>query len=118
MFHIFTFLLSEIEIPDTNGWTPIFHAVFHNRIGCIQTLIVHGAMTDAVDDEGNSLVHLAAMEGHLESVQLLLYSGHPVCGIHFLIESNNEGYKPWQLARRFYKYEISHALRMVRAIFP
>lgn len=45
----------DVNIQDGNGWTPIFTATYHGRLGCLQMLIKWGSKTDETDNEGNTL---------------------------------------------------------------
>lgn len=40
---------------DINGWTPVFTAAFHGRLGCLQMLVKWGATLEDVDNQGNTI---------------------------------------------------------------
>jgi|TARA_B110000503_G_C6778773_1_gene262412 ankyrin repeat protein len=43
----------------------------------IRTLVAQGADVEAVDDDGDRPLHVAALEGHVEAVKTLVELTHP-----------------------------------------
>ena len=50
---------ADINCPDNNGWSPIFHSVFFHHIDMVQFLILNGANVNCLNDFDESPLHIA-----------------------------------------------------------
>ena len=50
---------ADINCPDNNGWSPIFHSVFFHHIDMVQFLILNGASVNCLNDFDESPLHIA-----------------------------------------------------------
>jgi ankyrin repeat protein len=66
---------ANINIQDSMGWTPLFHAIFHQRTQIIPLLLEKGADTDVKDYRGFTPTHMAMRTESLAVVNLLLAHG-------------------------------------------
>ncbi|WIA13987.1 hypothetical protein OEZ85_002550 [Tetradesmus obliquus] len=57
---------------DSRGRTPLLAACYAGRSDCAQLLIESGSNIFACDKDGNGVLHLAAINGHTQLLQLLL----------------------------------------------
>ena len=85
----------EMVVPDAGGETLLHHAAFHGKVHnivllysvlsvCLQVLILEWLLDrvknssdkipDVVDDSGVTPAHFAAQQGHLDCLQVLLFS--------------------------------------------
>jgi ankyrin repeat protein len=55
--------------------TPMHEAARLNRTSCASNLLLHGALADKEDGKGDSPLHLAAWEGHVEVASILISAG-------------------------------------------
>jgi regulator of protease activity HflC (stomatin/prohibitin superfamily) len=67
-----------IELPDTNGRTPLFTAAFAGQSEAVALLVASGATLDAGDRSGRTPLHAAAGKGYEEAAALLLANGAAV----------------------------------------
>ena len=93
----------------TDGWTPLHFAAEENEPAALQAHIDRGCAVDAVDERGNTPLHLACRQGHVGIVQaLLLYRADPNV-------RNRDGKTPMDYARKarreFVVAEIEASLR-------
>ena len=68
----------RLELTDTSGRTPLFHAVLAGRDSLIQKLIAKGASPSHRDFERRSPLHFAVQERGIAAAKLLLKAGAPV----------------------------------------
>ena len=93
----------------TDGWTPLHFAAEENEPAALQAHIDRGCAVDAVDERGNTPLHLACRQGHVGIVQaLLLHRADPTV-------RNRDGKTPMDYARKarreFVVAEIEASLR-------
>ncbi|HBC76472.1 MAG TPA: hypothetical protein DC017_16795 [Candidatus Wallbacteria bacterium] len=67
----------DIDIRSLDRKTPLLWAVAHGITANAKFLISKGARTDVVNDDGNTLLHHAAMKCGKEMIDLLIASGAP-----------------------------------------
>lgn len=63
-----------LSSQNRHGLTPLMLAAFRNRGKIVQMLVTAGVNANIQDEEGNTALHLAAVEGHEESVLALMQS--------------------------------------------
>jgi ankyrin repeat protein len=64
---------ADVNTPDDEGQPPVFWAVKKGLVEILQDLVAKGASTDFVDkDHGRTLLHISALQGHREVVEILL----------------------------------------------
>lgn len=75
-YDVVKFLLAQgaqVSKRDNQGLTPLLTAAEHKRLKIILTLVIHGADVNMANlDGGGTALHLAAEDGNLEIVKLLL----------------------------------------------
>ncbi|VVC93718.1 unnamed protein product [Leptidea sinapis] len=89
---------ASLGIRDRTGGTPLHIAVERNNLECLQALLARvpehpprklAAVLDQKNYRGQACVHVAAISGHLETLQMLLYYGADinvtVCSPFFII---------------------------------
>eukprot|EP00731_Ephydatia_muelleri_P016647 Em0009g1071a len=117
-------LTCELELCDSQGYTPTMHAAEMGDSEALAFLLDNGASVNTADSSGTSSLHLAALSGSLACVELLINRGHPVdcrdsAGWSPLLYAHFEGYsecvlmlmkaKPGQLS------VLSDLLKNIRA---
>ncbi len=65
-------------MPDSDGWTPLLHAVLRNRLEAVRLLISHGADLERPSPEGFSPLQVAIEEGRFAIAQSLIAAGAAV----------------------------------------
>ena len=67
---------ADVRLKDNLGWTALHRAVASRHVETLSVFLHHDiSMINAINDEGNTALHLAAQEESLEMVQLLLSFG-------------------------------------------
>jgi ankyrin repeat protein len=72
--HMMEFLLehgSEINIPDFDGRTPLYHALYGGHSDAVRLLTLRRADYTTIDRVGQSLLHCAAERGDAQMMELL-----------------------------------------------
>ncbi|XP_067910126.1 NF-kappa-B inhibitor delta isoform X2 [Heterodontus francisci] len=67
--------LRRLDTKEHRGKTPLLVAVVANQPLIVRDLIMFGADLNAVDDKGQTFLHLAATYGHLSIIQMVLAAG-------------------------------------------
>jgi ankyrin repeat protein len=62
----------DIDIRDVEGWTALSSFMFWNMHESIRLLVLRGASPETVTDEGDTLLHVAARYGDLETLRILM----------------------------------------------
>ena len=84
IFHVRTF----------KGQTPLYLGVLNNKVEFVHALLGFKPSIDIISNEGNTVLHAAALRGCIEAAELLLGHFQPPA----LDEPNKEGYTPLHLA--------------------
>lgn len=63
---------ANIEIKDNEGRTPLLHCAELGNINLVYSFISYGCNFQETDEEGNSALHLAAINGHAQLVAYLI----------------------------------------------
>lgn len=66
---------SQLETPNSNGYTPLLSAIGENQTEIVEILLQHNARLSGMDNNGWSPINLAAHRGNVQIVQLLLEHG-------------------------------------------
>ena len=61
-----------VNFQDSDGRTPLCHAVNNGNIDIVRTLLKNGAEVDEITNEGQTLLHIASSKGYKEVVDVLL----------------------------------------------
>jgi ankyrin repeat protein len=65
----------DVNQPDEHQWTYLMYAVRYAFDDIVTYLLDQGADIHAVKGDGNAVIHIAAREGHLGTLKLLLSHG-------------------------------------------
>ena len=68
-------LLAAGAAVNQSGWTPLMYAAVNNHSDVARQLLGRGALVNATAQNGTSALMMAAREGHLQMVLLLLEQG-------------------------------------------
>ena len=63
---------ANVDAADKKGFTALHAATIADSVVCLQTLVKGGADVDIRDNRGRSALHLAAGNGCIDSLKLLL----------------------------------------------
>ena len=66
---------SQIDLSNTNGWTPLIHAATKGHIDVVRYLNEQEANRDETDNFGMTALNRASCNGHLEIVRYLVEQG-------------------------------------------
>ncbi|CAD8136125.1 unnamed protein product [Paramecium octaurelia] len=66
---------ADVNVIDTNGWTPLHHAAYYGELWAITTLIERGAYQQISSNKGYYPIHVAALNNQAKAVQLLIEKG-------------------------------------------
>eukprot|EP00746_Dinoflagellata_sp_MGD_P168484 gnl/MRDRNA2_/MRDRNA2_99981_c0_seq1.p1 gnl/MRDRNA2_/MRDRNA2_99981_c0~~gnl/MRDRNA2_/MRDRNA2_99981_c0_seq1.p1 ORF type:complete len:254 (+),score=77.25 gnl/MRDRNA2_/MRDRNA2_99981_c0_seq1:79-840(+) len=69
------FLPGQVDAVDSDGLTPLIHAVDGERIESVKALLEAGASVNLSDSQGSSPLHYAALLGASDIVSVLLDAG-------------------------------------------
>ena len=72
---------ADVNVPNSSGYTPIFHAISRGLPDVVRALIDHGADTNATRVSDKIPLHTAASQGHEPIVRLLLEHGADINAI-------------------------------------
>jgi ankyrin repeat protein len=83
-------------VDPIKGWTPLFMAAYYPEV--IAILLAHGARTEAMSKEGETILHSYASAGCIDGIYLLLSNGCNVeatdhrgqTALHYAAEKNYE----------------------------
>ncbi|CAI4218195.1 unnamed protein product [Parascedosporium putredinis] len=67
--------LRTLDLKDHDNFTPLLHAIIHDRFECVSRLVSESARLDAASDTDHVPLNLACERGSLRVVELLLGSG-------------------------------------------
>ena len=66
---------ADINSPDITGWTPLLWAAKAGNLGVAELLLERGVLTDHVDIDGNSALHVATHFNQVETTRILMNYG-------------------------------------------
>ncbi|KAL7311771.1 hypothetical protein PS15m_009491 [Mucor circinelloides] len=98
---------SVLDVKDSLGHTPLTNAIFSCSLPCVELLIENGgqrADTSVTDEQGNTLLHLAATNNFTAAIPLLISKGVPVDSL------NQRGLSPLAVAISFGYIDVALAL--------
>ena len=61
---------AEIDFSDGNQWTPVMWAVKSGDVETTSFLLEQGAQLNIKDIQGNSLLHVACINGHVDVAKI------------------------------------------------
>jgi len=68
----------DVNVKNTAGFTALYYAIKKNDNSCMETLLEHGADPNFVDEDGNTLLHIAAQsDAFFGATQLARYKLNP-----------------------------------------
>ncbi|XP_067648836.1 kinase D-interacting substrate of 220 kDa-like [Haliotis asinina] len=62
----------DINSRGMHGKTALMNAAYHGKRKMFDLLVSQGSMTNLVDDDGHTILHLASLGGHVEMVKYIL----------------------------------------------
>mgnify|MGYP002781060212 CR=1 FL=1 len=63
-------MLTDLNIEDKNGWTPLHHAVRNNAINAIEFLLDQGIDDVRLNKQHEAPIHLAVIHNQLEALKV------------------------------------------------
>jgi len=66
---------ADMQVRSLHGDTPLFETVFHNSHEFLQMLLERGADHSDVNNSGSTILHAAALEGDIRTIEILRDSG-------------------------------------------
>jgi ankyrin repeat protein len=51
---------ADVNVIDTNGWSPVHHAAYYGELDAIKILLSRGASLDIFSNKGYYAIHVAA----------------------------------------------------------
>lgn len=72
---------ADSNLRGNQGRTPIYYAIYHNRIGSVWMLLCHGARLDIVDRNEKTPIFYANYHGYAELNELLNRASKESCVI-------------------------------------
>lgn len=110
------------ECADTQGRTPLLAAIVMSHADVVNNLLVWGAQIDAIDNEGRSILQIAAAYGSVDIVQVLLARGldeqhrdNQVCALPFASLSSE--YYPPRANPLFPPSIVAYASQTVKCVY-
>mmetsp|Transcript_22718 Transcript_22718/g.63092 ORF Transcript_22718/g.63092 Transcript_22718/m.63092 type:complete len:432 (+) Transcript_22718:100-1395(+) len=94
---------AKVDVANAEGWTPLHIAARSPKVEVVQSLLDLGCDPMAVNNAGNTALHMAAVNGRLESCKLLMSCNSAACGV-----KNNDGQTPADVAQC---HELKELLR-------
>jgi len=96
---------SQVYVLGVDDWSPLYSAVFHERIAVVKELIRrHAPLNQRAASDGTTALHMAVLRDNTEIVVLLLEAG-----IDTTIRDNN-GNTASELARKRSKNDVSELI--------
>jgi hypothetical protein len=73
---------ADLNVTDSQGWTPLFHAAGQGSIEALKLLIQAGADVNHGKKTGFTALFSAVMSGRVEAVQILLNAGAEIVPVN------------------------------------
>ena len=80
---------ADIHNGSNNNDTPLFESIFHNSHDFLRLLLREGAKHTHVNKSGSTILHAAALEADLETIEILAASRPGGLDIHYLDKNRN-----------------------------
>lgn len=65
----------EINLKNSQGYSPLMLAVYNDQIAFAEALLILGAEVNSADYSGNTVLMAAAFKGNLQALELLIKHG-------------------------------------------
>lgn len=62
--------ISDLNLEDKNGWTPLHHAVRHSALNAIEFLLDNGVIDNVLTKQKEAPVHLAVVHNQIKSLEV------------------------------------------------
>jgi ankyrin repeat protein len=62
-------------VKTKEGWAPVHYTISHSSVEILGLLLARGAHVDSRNEGGATALHLAAGQGNLQAIRLLLNRG-------------------------------------------
>lgn len=74
LYNLVPFLYRDADITanDTQSYTPLMIAAVEGHVDAFELLLVRGSPIDDVDENGRTVLHLAAQKNHVEVLQVIV----------------------------------------------
>ncbi|XP_071522835.1 uncharacterized protein [Panulirus ornatus] len=106
MMHRLLSLKLSPDVKNNHGETPLFVAIRNNQLACVQQLINAGTRLSLVDNRGGSALHMAAKNGNVTVIDMLLTTSELEERDVDINRCDNIGYTPIYYAINASRYDI------------
>ncbi|XP_069182377.1 uncharacterized protein [Procambarus clarkii] len=106
MMHRLLSLKLSPDMKNNHGETPLFVAIRSNQLACVQQLINAGTRLSLVDNRGGTALHMAAKNGNVTVIDMLLTTSELEERDVDINRCDNIGYTPIYYAINASRYDI------------
>ncbi|KAG7176681.1 Ankyrin-1-like 6 [Homarus americanus] len=106
MMHRLLSLKVSPDVKNNHGETPLFVAIRSNQLACVQQLINAGTRLSIMDNRGGSALHMAAKNGNVTVIDMLLTTSELEERDVDINRCDNIGYTPIYYAINASRYDI------------